>query len=84
MRIVQQRDPDIDIKQRAWRRPWPRGRCLAGLWDRQAREFAELLYQWEGPLLLDDSRVRRALPGWVPTPPDEALARTVAWYRERP
>jgi nucleoside-diphosphate-sugar epimerase len=57
---------------------------LAGLWDRQAREFAELLYQWEGPLLLDDSRVRRALPGWVPTPPDEALARTVAWYRERP
>lgn len=54
---------------------------LAGLWNRDAREFAELLYQWEGPVLLDDARVRRALPDWTPTPPEEALARTMAWYR---
>ncbi len=57
---------------------------LSGLWNRDAREFAELLYQWEGPLQLDDARARRALPGWQPTPPEEALAATMAWYRERP
>lgn len=56
---------------------------LAGLWNRDAYAFAELLYQWEGPLLLDDARARRALPNWTPTPPDEALARTMAWYREQ-
>ncbi|MFN7143416.1 MAG: NAD(P)H-binding protein [Myxococcota bacterium] len=55
---------------------------LAGLWNKEAREFAELLYQWEGPILLDDARVRRALPDWRPTPPEQALATTMAWYRE--
>lgn len=56
---------------------------LWGLWNKEARAFSELLYQWEGPLLLDDSRVRRALPDWEPTPPEVALERTMAWYRER-
>jgi nucleoside-diphosphate-sugar epimerase len=56
---------------------------LVGLWNKDAREFAELLYQWEGPLQLDDSRVRRALPDWAPTPPETALADTMAWFRGR-
>jgi len=54
---------------------------LTGLWNRDAREFAEMLYQWEGALLLDDSRVRRALPAWSPTPPAASLAATMAWFR---
>lgn len=55
---------------------------LFGLWNRDAREFAELLYQWEDALLLDDTRTRTLLPDYRPTPPEEALAATVAWFRE--
>ena len=54
---------------------------LAGLFDADAREFAELLHQWEAPILLDDSATRAALPKWSPTPMDRALAETMAWYR---
>jgi hypothetical protein len=57
---------------------------LAGLFDRDAREFAELLYQWNGPMLLDDTRTRKALPDWVPTPPEVSLAATLAWFKANP
>ena len=54
---------------------------LMGLFNRDAREFGELLYQWEGPLQLDDSKTRKLLPDWRPTPVEDALAATYAWYR---
>lgn len=54
---------------------------LMGLFNRDAREFGELLYQWEGPLQLDDSKTRRILPDWRPTPVEDALASTYAWFR---
>ncbi len=57
---------------------------LLGLVDKQAREFAELLYQWDGAMLLDDTRARRALPDWSPTPAEASLAATMAWFRENP
>lgn len=57
---------------------------LMGLVNRQAREFAQVLYQWDGAMLLDDARVRRALPEWVPTPAADSLAATMAWYRANP
>lgn len=57
---------------------------LMGLLDRQAREFAQVLYQWDGAMLLDDARARRALPDWTPTPAAESLASTMAWYRANP
>ncbi|MDP2312698.1 MAG: NAD-dependent epimerase/dehydratase family protein [Pseudomonadota bacterium] len=57
---------------------------LLGLVDRQAREFAELLYQWDGAMLLDDARVRRALPDWTPTPAEASLEATMAWFRANP
>jgi nucleoside-diphosphate-sugar epimerase len=53
---------------------------VRGLWDAEARARAELYRQWEGCLVLDDSEAR-ALTGLEPTPLDEALARTVAWWR---
>lgn len=47
------------------------------------REGAELLYQFEQPFLVDDSRIReltgRAATGW-----DEATGQTLAWYRADP
>lgn len=51
---------------------------LAGVFSPMAREFSELLYQWEGPLLLDDGRTRAAIPGWAPVPLEDALKAWVA------
>lgn len=57
---------------------------LAGLFDKEARAFAGLLHLWEGAVLLDDSATRRALPEWTPTPMEDALAETMAWFRSHP
>ncbi len=54
---------------------------LSGLWSVEAREFGEILYQWDAPILLDDARTRRILPEWRPRPAAEALAETLAWFR---
>lgn len=56
---------------------------LMGLFDANVREFAEMLYLWEAPILLDDSATRRILPTWTPTPLEQSLERTMAWFRER-
>jgi nucleoside-diphosphate-sugar epimerase len=55
---------------------------LYGLIDREAREFAEMLFQWEGVLRLDDARTRALLPDWTPAPLDDALRATMAWFRD--
>lgn len=54
---------------------------LRGLLDAEMREFTELLYQWEAPILLDDSATRARLPHVAPTPLADALAATMAWFR---
>jgi nucleoside-diphosphate-sugar epimerase len=56
---------------------------LAGLFDPRARESIELLYQWERPFVLDASKFQRALGPFEPTPYPQAVASTVAWFRER-
>jgi nucleoside-diphosphate-sugar epimerase len=56
---------------------------LAGLFDPRARESAELLYQWERPFVLDASKFQRAFGPLAPTPHPQAVAATVAWFRER-
>lgn len=65
------------------RRVWPAMVQARALFDRRAAAFAERLYLWRGAILLDDTRSRR-LVGYEPTPAAEALARTLAWYRENP
>jgi nucleoside-diphosphate-sugar epimerase len=60
-------------------RPWKLR--LRGLLDAESREYAELLYLWEAPFFLDDSRTRALLPDWSPTPLDAALQATMAWFR---
>ncbi|HUG86295.1 MAG TPA: NAD-dependent epimerase/dehydratase family protein [Euzebya sp.] len=44
------------------------------------RELAEMLYQFTAPFVMDSSRTQ-ALLGLSPTPLDEAVAATVAWWR---
>ena len=54
---------------------------LAGLFVPPAREMIEMAYEFEEPFILDSSKIERAF-GLRPTPLEEALAETVAWWRE--
>jgi nucleoside-diphosphate-sugar epimerase len=53
---------------------------LAGLFVPPAREMIEMAYEFEEPFILDCSKIERAF-GLQPTPLEEALAATVAWWR---
>lgn len=48
----------------------------AGLWDKFAREYLEMSYQFKRPFVLDSSLVTRTF-GLVNTPVDEALRETL-------
>jgi len=52
----------------------------AGVFDKQLGEVAEMVYQWEHPYVLDDSKFRAAF-GWSATPWDEAIRATTDWAR---
>jgi nucleoside-diphosphate-sugar epimerase len=56
---------------------------IAGVFDPRARESAEMLYQWERPFVLDASKFQRAFGPLEPTPHHQAVATTVAWFREQ-
>jgi nucleoside-diphosphate-sugar epimerase len=56
---------------------------IAGVFDPRARESAEMLYQWERPFVLDASKFQRAFGPLEPTPHQQAVATTVAWFRDR-
>jgi nucleoside-diphosphate-sugar epimerase len=56
---------------------------IAGVFDPRARESTEMLYQWERPLVLDASKFQRAFGPFQPTPHHQAIATTVAWFREQ-
>jgi nucleoside-diphosphate-sugar epimerase len=56
---------------------------LAGLFDPRARETTEMLYQWERPFVLDASKFQRAFGPLEPTPHQQAVATTVAWFQQR-
>ncbi len=54
-----------------------------GLFSSLAREGAEMVYQFEAPFVVDGSRFARRF-GAKPTPHDEAIRRTLDWYRSDP
>ncbi|MCX6497407.1 MAG: NAD-dependent epimerase/dehydratase family protein [Arthrobacter sp.] len=53
-----------------------------GLFSRDAREVAEMLYQFEKPFVMDSAASQAAL-GLQPTPLKEAAAATVAWWGDQ-
>ena len=53
---------------------------LAGLFSPGAKETVEMLYEFDRPFVVDASRSEQEL-GLVPTPTDEGIRRTVAWYK---
>jgi nucleoside-diphosphate-sugar epimerase len=56
---------------------------VAGVFDPRARESTELLYQWERPFVLDAAKFQRAFGPLEPTPQQQAVATTVAWFQQR-
>jgi nucleoside-diphosphate-sugar epimerase len=55
---------------------------LLGLASPIMRELAEMMYEWEHPWVVDHAAFERAF-GASPTPHDQALRETVAWFRAR-
>lgn len=53
---------------------------VGGLFVPFIRETNEMLYQWERPFVLDDSKFRAAFGPFVSTPHPEAVQRTVEWF----
>lgn len=56
---------------------------LGGLFIPAARETVEMMYEFEKPFIVDDSRYRRAFGGRA-TPLREAIRHTIDWYRQHP
>ena len=53
-----------------------------GLFNGQLRELAGVHYQWDRPFILDSSAATDTF-GIEPTAQSEAMAATVAWWREK-
>ncbi len=56
---------------------------VAGFFNATAREIAELVYLFDEPQVLDGSKLAAAFPDFGFTPHREAVAATVAWFRDR-
>ncbi len=54
-----------------------------GLFNGNVRELKEMLYEFEEPFVVDDSRFEAAFGGSA-TPLPEAIEATVAWFRAHP
>jgi nucleoside-diphosphate-sugar epimerase len=52
---------------------------IAGLFDARARE---MVYQWDRPFVLDASKFQRAFGPYQPTPTEQTVATTVAWFSD--
>jgi nucleoside-diphosphate-sugar epimerase len=56
---------------------------VMGLLNPGIRETIEMLYEFEEPFVVDDSKFEQAF-GEQATPLKEAIAETVHWYRTKP
>jgi len=54
---------------------------LIGLFDGNIRELYEMLYQWRGPFVVDDSRFVARF-GIKATPLHKGIRKTAVWYRD--
>ncbi|WP_339224816.1 NAD-dependent epimerase/dehydratase family protein [Paenibacillus sp. FSL H8-0332] len=55
---------------------------LAGMFNKEANEFHELLYEFEYPLLLNDNKFMKRFPEYNPTSYKNAIKETIEWFRE--
>lgn len=54
---------------------------IGGVFIPGARETVEMMYEFEKPFVVDDSKFKRAF-GNISTPLEEGLEQTLAWYRQ--
>ena len=54
-----------------------------GVFSADMREISEMSYLWQNTILLDDSKLRHALPDLNLTPMEQAITETLAWHREQ-
>jgi nucleoside-diphosphate-sugar epimerase len=55
---------------------------FVGLFVPDAREMAELMYEFEAPLVLSGDKFARAFPSFKYTSHEDAVSRTVEWFRQ--
>ena len=55
---------------------------LLGLFNPTLREMPEMLYEWQQPFIMDDSKFRRTF-GTEPTPMRQAIRESIAWFRSQ-
>jgi len=68
--------PGLKVNKKSWLSI--RG---ASLVDKELKELLELRALWDKGVLLDDARLRRIWPKFVPTDIETAIARTLVSYR---
>jgi nucleoside-diphosphate-sugar epimerase len=56
---------------------------VGGIFSSFIREFGETFYQFERPFVSDASKYEGTFGSFSPTPHQEAVGRTVAWFKER-
>ncbi len=55
---------------------------LMGIFMPAMKEIHEMAYLWGNTILLNDDKLRKELPGLTSTPMPQAIAETLAWFRE--
>ena len=55
---------------------------ILGIFNPVMKEVKEMLYLFEGTIILDDSKVRNLFPDFRETPLNEAITNTLNWFRE--
>lgn len=55
---------------------------ILGLFNPLLAEMKEMMYEWEEPYVVNDRRYRQVFGGET-TPHRQAIAETVAWYKQR-
>lgn len=55
---------------------------LAGIFSPTIREVSEMLYEFEEPFIVDNSRFTATF-GWEATPLEQATTETVEWFKGR-
>ncbi|GGK32548.1 hypothetical protein GCM10010965_26840 [Caldalkalibacillus thermarum] len=56
---------------------------LAAIFNAEIKEFVELLYEFEQPLVLDGKKFTQAFPDFRFTPHTEAIRQTIDWFRKQ-
>ena len=56
---------------------------LLGLFIKDVKEIRENYYQFEGSVFLDDSKLKKMYPEFIPLGKEKAIANTLEWYKQQ-